>query len=472
MSDPVTNAEVEDVLSSIRRLVSEDKRPMQAAEPKQPNDRLVLTPALRVAEAQEQDVSKKIFLRKDDMIEPVGDQNQSRDAHQADQDDDLWDQEHEPLEVDQEHIEKPPSGPLSSSEESEEETEEDWNESPVSRLEGDDNNDDDVGTDWDVADHDEFALRSSDLMLDKTESNAAEEEDWADVSADSEPQSHFGDQFRSARGIEGRLGTSSDIKSNADMAPLETVEKETAEKTRLDDEQEIEELEKTLLRPEDDLNLEVENRSDELENTEADRLQEITPVEQRDMPMAHSKTSVRGEDRLGDALVGAAALSKKIEALETAIGKIPDAWEPDEAGTDEYSGTQSPSMAWEEEVELDATGSPLGSNDAAKLKDAAQLESEPEIEPLSESAGHDAQDARHQIDNKDDTLQDAVTSSVSGALSLGGDEQLIDEETLRDLVSDIVREELQGALGERITRNVRKLVRREIHRALTAQELE
>ena len=33
-------------------------------------------------------------------------------------------------------------------------------------------------------------------------------------------------------------------------------------------------------------------------------------------------------------------------------------------------------------------------------------------------------------------------------------------------------EELQGALGERITRNVRKLVRREIQRALTAQDLE
>ena len=48
----------------------------------------------------------------------------------------------------------------------------------------------------------------------------------------------------------------------------------------------------------------------------------------------------------------------------------------------------------------------------------------------------------------------------------------MDEESLRELVADIVRQELQGALGERITRNVRKLVRREIHRALTAQELE
>jgi len=48
----------------------------------------------------------------------------------------------------------------------------------------------------------------------------------------------------------------------------------------------------------------------------------------------------------------------------------------------------------------------------------------------------------------------------------------LDEDMLRDVVSEIVRQELQGALGERITRNVRKLVRREIHRMLISQEFE
>ncbi len=48
----------------------------------------------------------------------------------------------------------------------------------------------------------------------------------------------------------------------------------------------------------------------------------------------------------------------------------------------------------------------------------------------------------------------------------------IDEQILRDLVGDIVRKELQGALGERITRNVRKLVRREIHRMLVSREFD
>jgi hypothetical protein len=52
------------------------------------------------------------------------------------------------------------------------------------------------------------------------------------------------------------------------------------------------------------------------------------------------------------------------------------------------------------------------------------------------------------------------------------DAGLLDEETLRRIVAEAVREELQGVLGERITRNVRKLVRREIRLVLAADELD
>ena len=52
------------------------------------------------------------------------------------------------------------------------------------------------------------------------------------------------------------------------------------------------------------------------------------------------------------------------------------------------------------------------------------------------------------------------------------DEGLLDEDTLRDIIVVVVREELQGVLGQRITRNVRKMVRREIRLALAAEELE
>lgn len=49
---------------------------------------------------------------------------------------------------------------------------------------------------------------------------------------------------------------------------------------------------------------------------------------------------------------------------------------------------------------------------------------------------------------------------------------ILDEEDLRPIVASLIREELQGELGERITRNVRKLVRREILRALAARDVE
>ncbi|MCL3880869.1 hypothetical protein [Marivita sp. GX14005] len=78
----------------------------------------------------------------------------------------------------------------------------------------------------------------------------------------------------------------------------------------------------------------------------------------------------------------------------------------------------------------------------------------------------------------DETEAEAGTSDVEerGADQPCDESQIgslpIDEAQLRALVSDIVRQELQGTLGERITRNVRKLVRREIHRMLIAQELD
>jgi hypothetical protein len=47
-----------------------------------------------------------------------------------------------------------------------------------------------------------------------------------------------------------------------------------------------------------------------------------------------------------------------------------------------------------------------------------------------------------------------------------------DTESLRETILGIVRSELQGELGDRVTRNVRKLVHREIKRALASQNFE
>ncbi|WP_083097900.1 hypothetical protein [Pseudophaeobacter leonis] len=65
MSDPVTQAEIEDVLSSIRRLVSEDGRTLSrpvapVQEVSKTVSRLVLTPALRVPERPSETVGAAV----------------------------------------------------------------------------------------------------------------------------------------------------------------------------------------------------------------------------------------------------------------------------------------------------------------------------------------------------------------------------------------------------------------------------
>ena len=64
------------------------------------------------------------------------------------------------------------------------------------------------------------------------------------------------------------------------------------------------------------------------------------------------------------------------------------------------------------------------------------------------------------------------TEHVSPDADILPDEHLIDEDVLREMVAAIVREELQGLMGERITRNVRRMVRREIQRAMALKDFD
>ncbi|GHE88819.1 hypothetical protein GCM10016455_06210 [Aliiroseovarius zhejiangensis] len=52
------------------------------------------------------------------------------------------------------------------------------------------------------------------------------------------------------------------------------------------------------------------------------------------------------------------------------------------------------------------------------------------------------------------------------------DTDIIDEEVVQAMVARLVREELQGEVGEKITQSIRRFVRREIERALTLKGLE
>lgn len=54
----------------------------------------------------------------------------------------------------------------------------------------------------------------------------------------------------------------------------------------------------------------------------------------------------------------------------------------------------------------------------------------------------------------------------------GDDDIFVDEDLLRRVVSDIVREELQGKLGERMTRNIKRMVRREVEQSLSLKKFD
>ena len=128
-----------------------------------------------------------------------------------------------------------------------------------------------------------------------------------------------------------------------------------------------------------------------------------------------------------------------------------DAGRSDAGGSDEDVAAEDVTMPEPEDLSQDAPDSGFV---FASTRDGHAREEAP-VPPLSE-----ARDGAGSADRDDSDL------------FLRDDEAVLDEDSLRELVAEIVRQELQGALGERITRNVRKLVRREIHRALTSHELE
>lgn len=73
-----------------------------------------------------------------------------------------------------------------------------------------------------------------------------------------------------------------------------------------------------------------------------------------------------------------------------------------------------------------------------------------------------ADDARHDADFTERDLSQEMDDAAG----------YLNEDLLREIVRDMIQAELQGTLGERITRNVRKLVRAEINRALAGRDYE
>jgi hypothetical protein len=102
---------------------------------------------------------------------------------------------------------------------------------------------------------------------------------------------------------------------------------------------------------------------------------------------------------------------------------------------------------------------------------AAVVQTVPQAVPADADGDDDGQESSSRTASLPEDLSEIRLEDGLAGPSGSADPPSIDEVLLRDLIRDVLREELQGELGERITRNVRKLVRAELARALTARDL-
>ena len=160
-------------------------------------------------------------------------------------------------------------------------------------------------------------------------------------------------------------------------------------------------------------------------------------------------------------------LEQRIAELEQAVAATAEEWEPD--GTEPEAGSLPPDMppVFGAAASPDRPWSGIDRPETHRpeTRDAEGSDNET---TRSGSIPRDGVASRTGPQDDQGGADDGEPASVFDTES---DETVLDEEMLRDLVAEFVREELQGALGERITRNVRKLVRAEIQRALAARDL-
>jgi hypothetical protein len=385
MSESGTNLKIEDVLSSIRRLVTEEGRPNPAPGPVEGSpqvNRLVLTPALRVADTDHSGGAASIAL--DTHIDPEG-IGESADDTAANQT--------------EEPAPEPAEDGAASQDFAQDETPE-----PESA---------DPDAPWVNPAATLFhAARSGDVVEQDPHTASAEQSqspaplelapEWA------QPADHEGEE----PSAEPDRNADETISETESLPPIDGVDMDVVDEIRFETSRVASVMAETQAKPE---------AIDEDDAEQSDR-----DAEDQDVGAYAFIRSGRSEQHS----VRAASLSAKIAALEATIAETKDQWEPDGEVGDDYAGTRVDAIAWQDH------------------------DPKPQTPPTPET--------------QPDTAE-AETETVG---AVAADESFLDEESLRELVADIVREELQGALGERITRNVRKLVRREIHRALTVQELD
>lgn len=449
MSEPVTHAEIEDVLSSIRRLVSETGRAEEPARPAaKPATRLVLTPALRVPEAEvaRSDASKHDAVQHggaahSDAVTP-------RDAV---------------FDAAPEHPQEP----------------------VMPQVNGTARN----GT-------------ATDKLTTQTDAAdpQGEPRDEAATSGLLDPQGEVDEEAGPERASETSAQEPSRVLFRA-SAPVdaprkpELVRSAPSEAAMVDSSPQNEPVAEAPFVNVDDAEAqtfeEAERSAPILLNTKS--APRVPETERPEAPAAvadRALNEVVADDTAGGDAAGDDAPWRDPEA------RLYDSLEPGAAHAEQPASAEPQNMQREQssrvaavvrriaELETAGRAEPEAADQSSRRVpdiNEDEIEAVPHSGPTVEtiqwedhqeeaSSGASFASARDSVaENAREMAGDALTEAAMDRLA--AHEDFLDEEGLRELVSDIVREELQGALGERITRNVRKLVRREIQRALATQEL-
>ncbi len=394
MSEPVTHAEIEDVLSSIRRLVSETGRGAEAATVRmtpKPATRLVLTPALRVPDA--------------DLARPAP-------SHQA-----------------------------------------------ASRAEPEA-----------VTSHPDLVSRAPQPRVAELERSASEN---APASSAVEPVTPA---EAAPRILAARATSKPPLPSEA--APVATEAPSLTEQLTFRIREHVAAIERR-----DETGTEAEPSPDDASGDVGEMPRSAALKVEADAPWQDPAATLYEVALESDAALAAEPLEEKSGAVAESPEPVSDETRPDLRPQFEPSPRVAAVVRRIAELET------AGRNDAGLSSGGVPDLNEDEIEavPASGPSVDTIQWEDHleapfadsveavQADSPLLAEEDAaLTQAAAEELTmerLATQEDFLDEESLRALVADIVREELQGALGERITRNVRKLVRREIQRALAAQDL-
>lgn len=158
-------------------------------------------------------------------------------------------------------------------------------------------------------------------------------------------------------------------------------------------------------------------------------------------------------------------LEDRIAELEAAVASSDEEYEPDGSEVEASAPAMDLSAFEDDTFEL----SP---EHAVAPESEAEAVEEVEVEEPEVAETEAAEAVEDVVEEAEEAPAEATSETTEDNVFEDELSEVFDEEMLRDLVSEFVRKELQGELGERITRNVRKLVRREINRALAARDFD